>query len=350
MSTKKAVVLTANLFNTSNAKTAHGLIRGGERFLIVGVIDEANQGKDAGTVLDGHARGIPVVADVKAIQAIHPDVQYCIIGVATSGGIFPDAMLVLVRDAIRAGLSIVNGLHDYLNDRPDILALAQEHGVELLDVRRPKKRADLHFWSGAIYGVKAPIIAMLGMDCGMGKRTTTRFVVAACQKAGINAQMIYTGQTGWLQGGKYGFIFDSTLNDFISGELEHAIVTCYEETQADLILLEGQSSLRNPTGPCGSEYLVSANAQHVILVHAPKRIYFHDEPEWGKMPSVETEIELIQLYGSQVIALALNTSGCTLEEAQQFQQYYETHLGIPVLLPLEEGVEKIVPVLKNLIP
>ena len=35
--------------------------------------------------------------------------------------------------------------------------------------------------------------------------------------------MIYTGQTGWLQGGEYGFIFDSTLNDFVSGELENAI-------------------------------------------------------------------------------------------------------------------------------
>ena len=58
--------------------------------------------------------------------------------------------------------------------------------------------------------------------------------------------MIYTGQTGWLQGGKYGFIFDSTLNDFVSGELEHAILTCYEETNPDVILIEGQSALRNP--------------------------------------------------------------------------------------------------------
>jgi uncharacterized NAD-dependent epimerase/dehydratase family protein len=348
MSTKKAVILTADLLNTSNAKTAHGLIRGCERFSIVGVIDTVSAGLDAGIVLDGKPRQIPVMATIAEAKAAHPDLAYCIIGIATSGGILPEYMLALLREAIEMGISIVNGLHDYLNDRPDIVALAAQHGVELLDVRRPKKRADLHFWNGSIYGVKAPIIALLGMDCALGKRTTTRFLIEACQKSGINAQMIYTGQTGWLQGGKYGFIFDSTLNDFISGEMEHAIVSCYKETNADLILLEGQSSLRNPTGPCGSEYLVSANAKYVILVHAPKRKYFHDESAWGEIPSVESEIKLIEMYGSKVIALALNTDRCALEEAETFQQHYEQQLGIPVLLPLEQGVDKVIPLLINL--
>ncbi len=67
--------------------------------------------------------------------------------------------------------------------------------------------------------VKCPKIAVLGTDCALGKRTTTRFLVEAMRKAGFKAEMIYTGQTGWMQGAKYGFIFDSTLNDFISGEM-----------------------------------------------------------------------------------------------------------------------------------
>ena len=102
------------------------------------------------------------------------------------------------------------------------------------------------------------------MDCAMGKRTAARMLTQACKKHDINAQMIYTGQTGWLQGGQYGFVFDSTLNDFISGELEHAIITCNKETSPDLILLEGQSALRNPSGPCGSELLVSGN-EHAFI-------------------------------------------------------------------------------------
>ena len=161
--------------------------------------------------------------------------------------------------------------------------------------------------------------------------------------------MIYTGQTGWLQGGKYGFIFDSTLNDFISGELEHAIVSCWKETNADVIFIEGQSALRNPSGPCGSELLVSGNAKHVILVHAPKRKYYDRLSEWGTIHSLASEVELIKMYGSKVIAVALNTEHCTTEEALNFQEEYENELKIPVLLPLQQGVEKIIPEIRTLI-
>ncbi len=174
-------------------------------------------------------------------------------------------------------------------------------------------------------------------------------VKQACEAAGTAAQMIYTGQTGWMQGGKYGFIFDSTLNDFISGELEHAIVSCWKEEKPDVIFLEGQSALRNPSGPCGSEMLVSGNAKHVILVHAPKRQYYDKLESWGKIHSVESEIALIEAYGSTVIALAINTEDCTTEEALAFQQQYAEQLNIPVLLPLQQGVESIVTVIKGLI-
>jgi uncharacterized NAD-dependent epimerase/dehydratase family protein len=197
--------------------------------------------------------------------------------------------------------------------------------------------------------VDAPIIAVIGTDCALGKRTTCRLVKQACTAAGLNAQMIYTGQTGWMQGGKYGFIFDTTLNDFISGEIEHAIVSCRQETNPDLILIEGQSSLRNPSGPCGSELLVSGKAKYTILVHAPKRIYYDHLPEWGRIPSVKSEIDLIGMYNSEVIALALNTELCTDEEAFAFQRQFENELNVPVLLPIQEGVSKIIPVIRSLI-
>ena len=264
------------------------------------------------------------------------------------GGFLPSDMLGIIKEAIQKGISIVNGLHEYLSEKPEIVALAEQHNVRLIDVRKPKLRKDLHFWTGEIYEVKVPIIAVIGMDCALGKRTAARMVRQACEEEGINVQMIYTGQTGWLQGGKYGFIFDSTLNDFVSGEVEHAIVSCWKETKAEVILIEGQSSLRNPSGPCGLEFLISGQAKYVILVHAPKRVYFDNEPHWGKIPSVESEIEIIEKFGSKVIALALNTEDCSDWEAFDYQQFYENKLQIPVLLPLQEGVEKLVPVIKSL--
>jgi uncharacterized NAD-dependent epimerase/dehydratase family protein len=347
----KAIVLTNGLFLKINAKTAHGLVRGTERFEIIGVVDgKETAGKDAGELLDGKKRNIPVFSDLET--AIHelPTINFLIIGVATLGGVLPSDMLEIVRKAIQNNISIVNGLHEYLSEKEEIVSLAKENKVELIDIRKPKSVKDLHFWTGEIWTVKAPVIAVLGMDCATGKRTTARMIREACQKEGFNAQMIFTGQTGWLQGGKYGFIFDSTLNDFVSGEIEHAIVRCWKETSADFILLEGQSSLRNPSGPCGFEFLISGNAKHVILVHAPKRQYFDDEAHFGKIPSVESEIDLISRLGSKVIGLALNTQGCSVEESKFYQAHYENLLNIPVLLPIEEGVEKIILTLKTLRP
>lgn len=343
----RAIVLTGGLLHTPDAKTAHGLIREGERFIITAVIDEVSAGKDAGEILDGRFRSIPVYKNIA--EALHTQPTHCIIGVATNGGVFPAEMLNEVKQAINAGLSIVNGLHDYLTERTDIVELAKRKNVSLIDIRKPKARQELHFWTGKILHLKTPVVAVIGTDCSLGKRTTTRFLLTECRAAGIHAQMIYTGQTGWLQGGRYGFVFDSTLNDFTGGELEHAILTCNEETNPDVILIEGQAALRNPGGPCGSELLISGNAKHVILIHAPKRKYYDHQPEWGEIPSLESEIALINMYGSKVIAVALNTEHCTTEEANTFREAYETRLGIPVVLPLQEGCGRMVPLLRNLV-
>ena len=344
-----ALVLTNGLLTSSDAKTAHGLIRGTERFNIIGIVDcAATAGKDAGELLDGKHRNIPVFENFEnAITQLNP-IHYLVIGVATVGGKLPGNMLDIVIKAIDAGISIVNGLHEYLNEKPDIVALAKSKGVELIDVRKPKQREDLHFWTGEIFKVTAPIIAVIGMDCAMGKRTTARMLTQACAANGLKGQMIYTGQTGWLQGGKYGFVFDSTLNDFVSGELENAIVRCWKETGADFIFLEGQSSLRNPSGPCGIELLISGNAKHVVLLFAPKRKYFDNDEHWGAIPSVASEIEIIETLGSKVIAVAVNTEDCTTEEAFSYQKEYEQKLNIPVLLPIQEGVDKLIPILKAL--
>ena len=85
---------------------------------------------------------------------------------------------------------------------------------------------ELRFWTGDIAQVRAPRLAVLGTDCALGKRTTARLLVQACRGAGLRAEMVYTGQTGWMQGGRYGFILDATPNDFVAGELEAAVVAC----------------------------------------------------------------------------------------------------------------------------
>lgn len=343
-----AFLLSNGILHKKDAKTSHGLIRSSDRFIVKAVIDSFSAGKDAGEVLDGINRNIPVYASLdEAIKKVgKPD--YCIIGVATVGGVLPHDLIEVLKNVLTNGISVVNGLHYHMADQQEMVELANKYGAKMIDVRKPKTFKDLKFWSEEVFEVKCPIIAVMGMDCAIGKRTSAMLLKQACEKVGLKAEMIYTGQTGWMQGAKYGFILDSTLNDFVSGELSHAIISAYKYENPDLIFLEGQSSLRNPSGPCGSEFLLSGNAKKVILVHQPNRKYFDSDPKWGEIPSVENEIKLINCYGSEVIALLLNTSGLTIEEANSTKELYAKKLGIPVILPLEEGVETLVQTLKNL--
>ncbi len=343
-----AFLLSDSVLHKMNAKTSHGLIRYSTRFKISAVIDTLSAGKDAGELLDGTFRNIPVYGTLdEAINKVGKP-AFCIIGVATIGGVLPLGLVDVIKGALNNGISIVNGLHHLLTDQPEMVELAKKNGAKLIDVRRPKHYKDLKFWTTEIFDVKCPVVAVLGMDCAIGKRTTTMFLKLACEKAGMKVEMIYTGQTGWMQGSRYGFILDSTINDFVGGELANAIISAYKNESPDIIFLEGQSSLRNPSGPCGSEYFISGNAKRTILVHEPKRIYYDHDPSWGKIPSVKEEIKLIQCYGSEVIALMLNTNGLTDEEAVLFKKSYAEELGIPVILPLEEGVDTLIPTLKKL--
>jgi uncharacterized NAD-dependent epimerase/dehydratase family protein len=351
MQKSSAIVITAGYLTSSNGKTAHGLVRGTDRFNILGVIDHKEAGKDAGEILDGKKRNIPVFATIgDFIKSSKEKAKYCIIGVATKGGVIPESLRVLLKEALENNYSLVNGLHEYISDIPELANLAKEKGLEIIDVRKPKKFKDLHFWSGEIKRVHCPKIAVLGTDCSLGKRTTTRFLAEAMKQAGYRAEMIYTGQTGWMQGAKYGFVFDSTLNDFISGEMEHAIVKCWEEAKPDIIFIEGQSALRNPSGPAGSEWIVSADANGVVLQHNPMRKQYKDMEFYpAYIPEIKDEIALIKIYGAPTVALTVNTRGMNETEAHEYAVKKEKELGIPVILPLEDGVSRLVAIFKDMI-
>ena len=346
-----AIILANGFLDTDYAKTSHGLIRGTERYEILAVIDPKCAGKDAGVVTDNIKRNIPVFESIASMkQEVGRKADYGIVGVATKGGVIPDGLMRDIADSIKEGITIVNGLHQYLSDKPELVKLSKEYHVPLLDIRKPKPASELKFWTGEITNVNTPIIAVLGTDCSLGKRTTARFLRDGIRKAGLSSEMIYTGQTGWLQGGDYGFIFDSTLNDFVSGELEHAIVSCYREIDPDIIILEGQAALLNPSGPCGSEFIISGNARGVVLQHSPDREYYSGWENFKlKIPPIEQNIHLVESLGAKVLAITLNTKDIPYKKAKQYQKEYQHDLQIPVALPVEEGVESLIPVLKDYI-
>ena len=338
---EEAIVLSGGIYDDSHAKTAHGLVRTSSKYQITGVIDDKFYDQDAGVLLDGIQRDILIYGSIDAYLEKNDPPKFCIIGVAYSGGTLPDAMKEEVIQAIRHGISIVSGLHVFLSDSPELSGLAKEYGVDIIDIRKPKPKDQLKFWSGEIMDVKCPIVAVLGTDCALGKRTTATFLAEAFKEHNRNAEMVFTGQTGWLQGHSYGFIFDSTYNDFVSGELEHAIVSCYRALDPEIIFLEGQASLCNPSGPCGSEYLLSGQARGIVLQHNPQRGMFVGHEATGLEISLARDLALIKTYGSETIAITLNTEGITLEEAEDYKLKCKEEFGIPVILPIEEGVDEL---------
>jgi len=64
--------------------------------------------------------------------------------------------------------------------------------------------------------------------------------------------LIGTGQTGWLQGAKYSIVLDFLVNDFVAGEIEHAVWSAWNEAGPDITVIEGWGSLMNPAYPVWS--------------------------------------------------------------------------------------------------
>jgi len=345
MSKPTAIVLTHGLFDTIHAKTCHGLLRGTDRYDIIGAVDFKFAGKRT-TDIFHNIQNVPIEATVDAYAKT--GVMWCIVGVAFEGGAMPDAFRAQLVQAVKLGMSIVNGLHTLLNDDIDFMDIARRSGVEVVDIRYPKGVNDLSFWTGRIKEVRAPRVAVLGTDCAIGKRTTCRFLLDQLRDDGVDTQMIYTGQTGWLQGYPYGCILDSTLNDFVSGELERAVLECDRSLQPELILIEGQSALRNPAGPCGSEIIISLQAKYVVLQHDPEKECFEGTEQFGFLiPDIKSEIQLIRLLGAEVIAVTLKPSkdGTFRSDFSSLSK----ELNTIVRWADEEGIKEVASLIRELV-
>ena len=345
----KAVLITGGLLETNNAKTAHGLLRISDRFDIKGVIDENSAGKDAGEIVDGKANGIPVVSSIDEFMSQHDQPDFAIIGMATKGGVLPKDLYPSVEDILSKGIQLVNGLHEPLAEIEAFKAAAAPHGDIIHDIRRAKGFHDLHFWTGDIQRITSKRIAVLGTDCALGKRTTSKMLEQALNQRNISSEMIYTGQTGWMQGARYGFLFDATPNDFICGELEHAMLQCWRELNPEVMIMEGQSGLRNPSGPCGSEFIISGAAEGVVLQHSPVRSKFKGMESYpADMPELLDEVALIEQLGSPVIGLTINSEDMNEEAIAVYRSELQSQTDLPVVFPFYDSLDPLVDAIINL--
>lgn len=346
-----ALIFCEGAFSTPTGKTANGLVRFTERYLVRGVIDSLCAGRDAGEALDGRPCGVPIFAALEdAIGALPEKPLYFVIGIAPDGGRLPDAARPAVAHALRLGINVDSGLHTFLGDDPEFKSAAQDGGATIRDVRRPPSREHLHFWTGKIMEVRALKVALLGTDSAIGKRTTAILLNRALLEAGVKSTIVGTGQTAWMQGVPHCIVMDSIVNDFVTGELEHIVWQAWNDLHPEAILIEGQGCLTHPAYPGGFEILAACRPDAIILQHSPMREYYDGFPGL-RLAGIEREMAILrELTPAPIIAIALNHEKMTPAEVEKTADEYERRYGIPGCDPLLQGCGKLVSVVKGRLP
>jgi uncharacterized NAD-dependent epimerase/dehydratase family protein len=346
-----AIVYCEANFGLDDGKTANGLVRHSEKYEILSVIDSAQTGRDTGVVLDGKTNGIPVLGNIEAAFAKGlriPD--YFIYGMAPATGMLSAHERDIVLDALNRGMHVVNGLHEFLNDDVEFVAASKANNVEITDIRKPRPKNDLRLFSGNINTMPCPRIAVLGTDCAIGKRTTASILTRALIAQGIKAVMVTTGQTGMMQGSKYGVALDAVPSQFCCGELEATVIEAYEGEHPDVIIVEGQGALSHPAFCTSAFILRGCTPNGVILQHAPKRVHRCDFDQMP-MPTPEAEIRLIEAFAdTRVIGLTINHENMTDAEIGSSITDYHKQLGIPVTDALARPVDLLVDMVLSSFP
>lgn len=349
-----AIVYCEGAFRSTYGKTAHGLVRRSRRYRVLSVVDSTCAGQDAGSLLDRRPAGILIHASIRgAVRAAREQglpSTHLVIGLAPDGGRLEAQDRQAVLQAVDLGLHVDSGLHDFLGEDPEISARAALRGVRLRDVRRSPPRCRLHAFTGRIERVRALKVAVLGTDSAVGKRTTAWALVDALEAAGRRARLIGTGQTAWLQGAEYGIVLDSLVNDFVAGEIEHAVWRAWSETGAEVLVLEGQGSLMNPAYPGGLELLAAGRPEAVVLQHAPARRDYDGFPGYPIQP-LERQIQAVELLsGRPVVAVTVNHEGLAIDEVPAACAVLARRTGLPVFDPLLHGAGPLAEIVAAMLP
>ena len=347
----RAIVYAEGAFNTPNGKTAHGLVRFTERYDVAAVIDSRFAGRDAGEVLDGRPVGIPIVkhlADALAHASKTAAATHFVVGLAPDGGRLPAAAPRTCARRSSGGCTLtVDSTISSRTIRPSPRSPGRRDSSSAISARR-RLAMTMHFFSGKIEHVTSLKIALLGTDSAVGKRTTAWILVHAFRKAGWAAELVGTGQTAWMQGARYSIVLDSLINDFVAGEIEHAVWSAWREASPQAIVIEGQGSLMNPAYPGGFEILAAGRPDCVVLQHARKAQEYDGFPGYP-IHGLPQQIEAIRiLSGKPVVAITINHEEMDEAEIAASLETITKETGLPAFDVLKSGAAELVDLLQKL--
>ena len=257
------VVLAINSFNHIENKTGNMLIRYMQDE-VVAIIDPEKKGLTSNDVIQ-IGGDIPVVGSFNDAKKYKPD--HLVIGNAPQGGIVSNQMFIEIKEAIRNGINIVSGMHEFLSKDMHLKKLAEQFGSKIIDLRMPPNPPS--FSKGSWRKRNIPVLLVVGTDCDTGKMTTAWEIKTRLSDLNKKVKFIGTGQTGILLSD--GIAIDAVISDFMSGEIENLIDTKVEN-DTDLIIVEGQGALSNYAYSGVTLGLMhGCMPDYLILTHDPSR-------------------------------------------------------------------------------
>ena len=325
MTERSWLVLADGYLTARNAKTAHGVIRYAPG-RIAAVLDRDHAGKSVGEVMPELRSDAPIVPSVAEAMAFEP--TSLLLGVATPGGWMPDHWRAWTIEAITHGLEVVNGLHRFLHDDSELVALAAQHGASLWDVREPP--ADIPLFSGKNLTDPRRVVLTVGSDCAVGKMTVTLELVEAAKAAGRKAEFIATGQTGIMVAG-WGIAVDRVISDFLSGAAEKLISD--SDPASEALVVEGQGSLWHPAYAGVTLGLLHGCApEAMVLCHQAGRTAI-EEPPYTRLPPLTHMIGAYEeaaslLRPAKVACVAVNCRGLDDEGRRRALAEIEDETGL----------------------
>jgi D-glutamate N-acetyltransferase len=315
-------------------KTMRGVLRY-RRDDVVAILDSTRAGQTED--------GVPIVAAVEDALAFGPTAA--VVGVATQGGRFPPEWIAIIRACVEHGLDLENGLHVFLGDDPELVALAAKHGVELRDLRRPP--AELSTATGENLAVDATIVLTVGSDCAIGKMTVSLELDLEARRRGFRSVFVPTGQTGMVIAG-WGIAVDAVVADFVAGAAERLLVEG-QRRGGELLWVEGQGALLHPVYSGVALGLYHGSVPHLlVLCHEVGRTEI--EGAGGGPHPIPRLRDLVELHErlslparpARVAAVALNTSAVGEAEARAAIEEAEEETGLPADDPVRFGAAKLV--------
>jgi uncharacterized NAD-dependent epimerase/dehydratase family protein len=338
-SKNKVIIFAQDAFGIDTAKTAIGFIKYG-LCETVGIVDKKFSGKAASEIINS-LPPIPVFSSTEEAKNKRPDADVLLIGIAPSGGSFPTAWLPEIKKSINLKLNIVNGLHDFLSNIPEIVTLAKNNNVFIWDVRKPEKKYAIA--NARLLDYPMQIVLTVGTDGAIGKMTVALELTKSARQKGKSACFIATGQTGMMISG-HGIPVDAIPGDFMAGAVEEELIKAAKQNYS-IAFVEGQGSILHPGWSGVTLALLHGAIPHkLILCHKAGREYIKNTKV--KIESLKQFIEQYEslslpMRKAKVVGICLNTFGLDDNKTKDLINACEDETGLPADDPVKNSGDKL---------